>query len=321
MKKHFKNFKKQSIAILLLLAIVITPLFAACSSGSMAYDEMENTAQPEIGDASGGVNYMPSDAIVSDKTEPEHNDIVERKIIRNVTIYGETKQYDSAMNAINASVAEYGGYVSESKVTGTNYNYKGYTSGRHAYLVIKIPAEKLDTFLSQVGDTLNVTSSHSSEQDVSEAYYSVEARLQTLNAERDSLLAMMSSLNASSDYDFWYTIQKRISEIEQQIAEYQAVIRTYDNKVTYSTVNLTIDEVVEYTPIEDEEPGFFERIKDAFVESWTDFGEFCMNAMVVFIYAIPTLLVVVGIPAIIVVIIIKSSKKKKKKKKNTSKEE
>ena len=137
--------------------------------------------------------------------------------------------------------------------------------------------------------------------------------METLNAERQSLLAMMGSLDNASDYNFWYTLQKRISEIEQQLAEYQSQIDLYDNKVSYSTVNLTLYEVFEYTPQNVEEPTFFERISKAFTSGWKDFGEFCMDFAVFTVAALPTLIVlaVLGIAALIIVRAIIKKKKAK----------
>jgi hypothetical protein len=166
-----------------------------------------------------------------------------------------------------------------------------------------------------------VTTSSSTQQDVSEAYYSIEARMKTLETERESLLAMMASIDTAKDYDFWYTLQKKISETEQQIAEYQAILKSYDGQVAYSTVNLTVYEVVEYTPVQNEAPTFGERIAEAFVDSWTDFGEGCMDFAVFMVSAIPTLLIFPGIPAVIVIIVIAVHKKNKKKKEEKEEKE
>ena len=302
-----KTFRYTSFA-LALVALLLIPLFAACASQGNYAADMDMSVAPEKGDTSGGVSYAPDGSLTADNAVNAN-----RKIIRTFTVYGETKTYDNALAEINTSIAAFGGYISESRVTGASYNQYG-SYGRTAYFVIRIPAENLDAFISQIGGALNITSSASTQQDVSEAYYSIEARMKTLETERESLLAMMASIDTAKDYDFWYTLQKKISETEQQIAEYQAILKTYDGQVAYSTVNLTIDEVVEYSPIRDGEPTFGERIAKAFVESWQDFGEGFMDFTVFMVSAIPTLLIFPGIPAVIVVIVIVVNRKNKKKK-------
>ena len=307
-----KNIRYASVIALILSALFIIPLFGSCASGgSYATDE----AYPEIDyskneNYDGGVSYAPDGSLTADNTATAN-----RKIIRTFTVYGETKTYDAALAEINTSITAYNGYISESRVTGASYNYRG-SYGRTAYLVIKIPAENLDAFISQIGGALNITSSASTQQDISEAYYSIEARMKTLETERESLLAMMASIDTAKDYDFWYTLQKKISETEQQIAEYQAILKSYDGQVSYSTVNLTIEEVVEYTPTKADEPTFGERIAEAFVESWQDFGAGFMDFTVFMVSAIPTLIIFPGIPAVIVIIVIVVHKKKKKDKEN-----
>lgn len=306
-----KTIRYVSLFAVILAAVIIIPLFASCSAGSANYvGDMDMGVAPEKGESSGGVSYAPDASIPNTSNATQTT----RKIIRTYTVYGETKEYDSALAQINSSVSAFGGYISESRVNGASYNYKGNSYSRQAYLVIKIPAENLDAFISQIGGALNVTSSASTQQDVSEAYYSIEARMKTLETERESLLAMMASIDTAKDYDFWYTLQKKISETEQQIAEYQAILKSYDGQVSYSTVNLTIDEVVEYTPIKDDEPTFGERIAEAFVKSWKNFGIGFMDFTVFLVSAIPTLLIFPGIPAVIVIIVIAVNRKNKKKK-------
>jgi len=312
-----KTIRYVSLFAIILAAVIIIPLFASCSAGSENYvgDMDMGIVPPEKGETSGGVSYAPDASIPNTPNETQTT----RKIIRTFTVHGETKEYDVAVSAINSSIAAYGGYVSESRVTGPSYSYSGKGYSREAYFVIKIPAENLDAFISQIGGSLNVTTSSSTQQDVSEAYYSIEARMKTLETERESLLAMMASIDTAKDYDFWYTLQKKISETEQQIAEYAAILKSYDGQVAYSTVNLTVSEVVEYTPIKDDEPTFGERIAEAFVDSWTDFGEGCMDFAVFLVSALPTLLIFPGIPAVIVVIVIVVNRKNKKKKQEENK--
>ena len=312
-----KTIRYVSLFAIILAAVIIIPLFASCSAGSENYvgDMDMGIVPPEKGETSGGVSYAPDASIPNTPNETQTT----RKIIRTFTVHGETKEYDVAVSAINSSIAAYGGYVSESRVTGPSYSYSGKGYSREAYFVIKIPAENLDAFISQIGDSLNVTTSSSTQQDVSEAYYSIEARMKTLETERESLLAMMASIDTAKDYDFWYTLQKKISETEQQIAEYAAILKSYDGQVAYSTVNLTVSEVGEYTPIKDDEPTFGERIAEAFVDSWTDFGEGCMDFAVFLVSALPTLLIFPGIPAVIVVIVIVVNRKNKKKKQEENK--
>ncbi len=311
-----KNIKKTWIAAFFVLLLVSSALFASCSaqdlSANEAFGSTEKAESNALGSDSSKDEMLSAPALPNADKESADSSY-EAKIIRTFVLNAETKEYDGTVSALYDAIALHGGYVSSSKVSGKSYNQYGDKYNREATLVIRIPAEKADEFIKSLDGSMNVTSSSSAEQDVSNSYYSITARMETLNAERQSLLAMMGSINNATDYDFWYTLQKRISEIEQQLAEYQAQIDLYDNKVSYSTITLTLFEVIEYTPKTVEEPSFFERIGKAFSESWKAFGEFCMDFAVFTVAALPTLivLVVLGTAALIIVRAIVKKKKAK----------
>lgn len=309
-----KNIKKTWIAAFFVLLLVSSALFASCSAQDVGANEAyRDTAKAEseaLG--SNATGEMIAKPLLPDDEKSPTDSEYEAKIIRTFVINAETKEYDGTVDALYDAISLHGGYVSSSKVSGKSYNQYGEKYNREATLVIRIPAEKADEFIRGLDGTMNVTSSSSAEQDVSNSYYSITARMETLNAERQSLLAMMGSINNATDYDFWYTLQKRISEIEQQLAEYQAQIDIYDNKVSYSTITLTLFEVIEYTPKTVEEPSFSERVGNAFSESWKAFGEFCMDFAVFMVAALPVLLVL-AVLVIASLLIVKVIIKKRKK--------
>ena len=131
----------------------------------------------------------------------------------------------------------------------------------------------------------------------------------TLKAERDGLRQIIQSLNTSQQYDYWYKMTTRLSELEQQIASYEAQLRSLDSKIAYSTCNLYLSEVVEYTVPTVKPKTFGERFGAAFKDSWEDFGNGCQNFAIWFVGAIPTLLVLAVVFGGIGIIAIKVLKK------------
>lgn len=295
---------KTSRIILVVLLLLPALCFASCAKANESlgnsYDadaKYPTAESPEIG--------MGNDKLNS--TAPPA-DIVERKIIKTYDLNAETKEFDTTISAIAALVAEHGGYVESNSVSNRNY---GAQSSRYASYKFRIPAENAEEFVSSVGNTLNVTRNNSYVEDVSESYYSIEATLQELQTERDSLLAIMESINTQQDYDFWLTVQTRLSTVRQQIARYQAQLNNYDSRVAYSTINLSINEVVTYTPTEE---GFFAKISNAFVEGWVTFGEF-MEGLVVVIITIFPFLIIPGIALAVIIVLVRRNGKKKREQK------
>ena len=293
--------------VLVLLALATVLCFASCSK---SYDSVGNSSAelapeaPEIGMTNDKLNSsdLPADA-------------VERKIIKTYDLNAETKEFDATVASLDALVAQYGGYVESNSITNRNYNSK---MSRYASYKFRIPAENAEAFVGSIGNTLNVTRQNSNAEDVSESYYSIEATLEELQIERDSLLTMMQSLDTQKDYNFWLTIQTRLSEVRQQIARYQAQLKNYDSRVEYSTVSLYINEVVDYTSVEEE--SFGTKLGTAFRDGWVEFGEFVEDFVIWIAEALP-FLVLFAIALVILCIVSRRVRAKRKAKKPAKKDD
>ncbi len=292
--------------VLVLLALATVLCFASCSK---SYDSVGNSSAelapetPEIG--------MTNDKLNASNLP---TDTVERKIIKTYDLNAETKEFDATVASLDALVAQYGGYVESNSITNRNYNSK---MSRYASYKFRIPAENAEAFVGSIGNTLNVTRQNSNAEDVSESYYSIEATLEELQIERDSLLTMMQSLDTQKDYNFWLTIQTRLSEVRQQIARYQAQLKNYDSRVEYSTVSLYINEVVDYTSVEEE--SFGTKLGTAFRDGWVAFGEFVEDFVIWIAEALP-FLVLFAIALVILCIVSRRIRAKRKAKKPAKKD-
>ena len=221
------------------------------------------------------------------------------KIIKTVTMNTETKEYDNAISELNRLISEHGGFVESSSANGQSLDYSG-VYRRSAKFTVRIPAEQLDSFLSASQQLLNVTYSHSTSENITAEYYDIQSRLEVLRTERDALNGM---LEKATDVDSMLSIRDRLYNVIEEIESYETRLRVYDSLVSYSTVNLTLDEVVEYTKVKAEEPSWGERLVDAFKESWQDFAEGFQDFTVGFLYAIPTLMVLGMIAAVVLLIL------------------
>ena len=201
--------------------------------------------------------------------------------------------------------------MESSDVRNQSLNSSAAAYSRYATYTLRVPAEEADAFVNSIGTAFHVTGNNSTVKDISDTYYSIEAVLEELYAERDSLLAMMESLDSNSDYNFWLTLQQRLSEIKQEIAVYQAQLNGYDSKVAYSTLHLSVTEVITYTA-QAESGKFGSRISAAFRDSWIDFAQGWQNVAVWFVGAIPTLLVLGGIAVALALIFTRIFRGKKK---------
>ncbi len=130
----------------------------------------------------------------------------------------------------------------------------------------------------------NVTRRSENVQDVTLEYVDMASHKKTLQAEHDRLLELMEQAESIEDI---ITIEERLSNVRYQIESMEAQLRTYDNKVDYSTVYLDVSEVQELTPVHEET--LWERISGGFLEDLKGIGDGALEILVWLLVHIPTL--------------------------------
>lgn len=310
------------IYVIMLAAALLT---ACGNAGNMSAGTYEAPAADAAYDSGGGIYANESIAqaeykdleIAEEEAGVDTPDVPEaaatkRKLIKNVNLSVETEQFDSLVPVIEQRVAALGGYIEEMSSYSRNNEYASGYQGtryfRYASMTVRIPRENLEAFLEEVGEQSNVVSRSESVTDVTLQYVDLESHKKALLTEQDRLLELMEQAETVEDI---IAIEGRLSEVRYQIESMEAQLRTYDNKIDYSTVYLSIDEVEHYSPAEDATTG--ERIRNGFMESVEGVGRGFRNSAIWFVIHIPYLLVwavVIAIVAFAVRVIIKRSRKK-----------
>ncbi len=279
----------KSLAILLSLLCLCTFVVSCAKAGNDAMMEKPNSSGGAYGESGKGeLGFADVDVSV------DSSQVAERKVIKTFDISTETKAFDEALDALEALVAEKGGYVESATMNNQSLNYSSANYTRYASFTIRIPAEHADAFVGSMGDLLNITSNRSYVEDVSETYYSIEARLEELKVERDALLDILNDTATKKDYNFWLTVKQRLSEVTQQIAVYQGQLNRYDGKIAFSTVNLSVREVLTFSAVT-QSNRFGSRLGAAFKEGWNDFVIGLQDFAIWLAEALPTLVLLAGI--------------------------
>ena len=313
-----KHITPRLIALLLAAFTVIS--LVACSSGDKSSSPSDSLAWGE-NSAGGMEGGMKDEAIAPDSTGQSYD----RKIIRRVDMSCETKVFDDALSMIMATLSTYGGHVEASSINGTGYDasrstgttYSQTQSPRRASLTLRVPAEKLDTFLEtlRTDEGIRIRSQTSTSDEITATYYDLKTRLDTLGAERDALMAMLEGFTDYKDISAMLMVQERLYDVIEEIEALQTRINLYDDQVAMSTVTLSLTEVLTYTTPQN--PTFGARISQAFRNSWTDFADGCQDFAVFFVSALPTLLTFAVIVGGILCIILLGIRGGKKRKQNT----
>jgi len=240
-----------------------------------------------------------------------------RKLITTMNINAETHDLNTLLTNIENKTEELGGYIESTDINmGTNsYDYYYMREGDYyvtnsASVTIRIPEDKLDSFVSNFEEQSNITYKSSSVEDVTLKYSDVKTRISALETEEERLLDFMEKATSIEEM---MTVEDRLTEVQYELQSYESQLRTMDNLINYSTVNINIDEVKEYTEVKEEvRDGFFERIADGFMENSKSVLSGLKEFVIWFISHIPQF-IVLGIFVGIIVLIVKKSNKKNKR--------
>lgn len=269
------------------------------TSADLSYNTYETVATEEIEDETVEFENNPETRNVQDTS---------RKLIKTVDMNVETKDFEGLIPLIENRVSDLGGYIENSDV----YNGSSYTSYRDlrwAYLTIRVPQDKLDGFIQDVQGVSNVTNCNRSVEDVTLTYVDLESHKKALLTEQERLLELLEIAENVEDI---ITIESRLSDVRYEIESMESRLRSYDNKVDYSTVYMNIEEVEILTPVAEESVG--QRIVRGFTGSVTDVLDGIKEFFIGFIINLPYLVVWGIIIAVIVMISIKVMRVRRKRK-------
>lgn len=312
--------KLRQIFLGMTCSIAMILMLSGCgASKSSAYDYKESAY--EYGNYASDDLY--SESVASEVTEEammesSNSEVTvqdtSRKLIRNVNLSAETEEFDTLLQTVNNKVSALGGYI-ENSVVYNGSNYYG-SSRRSATLTIRIPAEKLDDFLSTIGEESNIVSRSEDVTDVTLSYVDMESHKKVLLAEQERLLELLDKAESIEDI---ITIESRLSEVRYQIESMESQLRTMDNQVSFSTVTLDVEEVERLTPVA--ERSIWERIGEGFsmnlIGAGRDVVDFFVNVIIElpYIFLFLVKLAIFVVIAIFVVKIVRKQICKRKEKK------
>ena len=198
----------------------------AAVDSPMAADYSLNTMALESGADNGAAVYSEDDAAAAAHST-DH-----AKIIYTANLSLESKDYDAARAALDAALAEAGGYLESSS------EYSDAGDSRSVSLTYRVPQQNYENFLAAVAEAGNVTYKNQQADDVTAQYMDVETRLENLKNQRT------------------------------QIESWQSQMDWYNDQVEECTVYVSLSEVSTYSPPSE---GFGSRFVSALSAGWQNF--------------------------------------------------
>lgn len=289
---------KKLFALFLCIALALSLAACGASKDSVAMNDAEfYSAQVESG--SGDLKYTASNS-TADSVQSETVSETNEKIIKTVDLEVQTKEYDTYISALTASISANGGYVEKSEADMGGY----YDSNRYSTYVARIPADKLDAFLAAAGENGKIVSKTENQQNVTLEYVDLESRISAYKTEKETLTKLLEKAESLENV---LSIQERLSEVNYQIESYTSQLRVLENRVSYSTVTLRISEVERVT---EAEPTLWQRIKNSFLDNVDNLVDGLGDIAVGVLGGLPIILPVAAAIIVAILIIRKLIKKR-----------
>ena len=303
----------------LLLAALL--MFALCACGSAntaasapsaAYDMATTEAaypEPEEAAEYGGFAVAAGTQLETGSgAAPEGSP---EKLIYSASATVETTEFDQTVEKLTALVAEYGGFVESSSINGSNYysQSRGYSSERYASYVIRVPSDRFSTLMSSLSTLGNVPYSHTYTENITAQYYDTDARLTAYKTQETRLLEMMEIAETVEDL---ISIEEKLTELRYKIESLQSTLNNWDRQVSYSSLNLEVQEVIEYTP--ESRMSYGQELALALTNGLKRTGEFFKDLLLTLVGALPALVILAVVLAILIPVWKKRRKARRMKK-------
>lgn len=277
---------KRALALLIFPILLFASLTACARMGNDSADQgaqmQEDIAREQDMAGDGMAGSAPDHATDSDEGGLDLGE----KIIENASLDFETTEFEDTTAFINNKIEEYGGSLEHSSRGQSSSSY-GFI-GEYISMTIRLPHDQLRPFIDELNahDELFIQHQEISRADVTRAFRDNETRIAILREEEMALREMLQEQGSLEEV---LQIRTRLYQVISEREIYEDANRTYNEQAEFSTVYLHVQQ----TDRADTRNvgGFWNRLADAFVDSFYRFIAVSQSLVITFVYAIPYLII------------------------------
>lgn len=198
---------------------------------------------------------------------PKKIDTISKKIIKNGNMKIQVGDIKKAQNQVREILNKNNAYIQTEQFQNTDMD-------DNLDLVIRVPHKNFDALVNSFSDGVgSVLSKNISSDDVTEEYTDVSIKLANKRIYLEKYRDMLRSASTTKDM---IEIQEKIRELEDEIDVAEGRLRFIDDRVNYSTLNLSLyKEKVRSSATS--KIGFGSRFADSVTEGWNSFVTFLLG--------------------------------------------
>ena len=297
-----------AIAILLITALILGACGGAAparETGKAVYQEhdaaMPMPEQPASAPSAAlpeesGAQQTPTDALLND-----------RKIIYNASIFLIVKDTEQTAQDIETMANSMDGYVA---------SMNGYRQDdRMIYdITIRIPAGKFDNSLTALRNlAVRVENENINTNDVTDQYYDIDARLDTLKATEKELTQLLKETRErGGKVEDIMKIYDRLIQIRSEIESLQGQLNRLDKLTAFSTIDIHLEPSVLNQPIGTKGWNPAETVKKS-LQALISILTGLVNFLIALVIVVVPVAIIILLPLALVIWLIRRWQKRRKK--------
>ncbi|SHF55032.1 DUF4349 domain-containing protein [Chryseobacterium sp. OV279] len=198
---------------------------------------------------------------------PKKIDTIAKKVIKNGNMRIQVGDIKKAQTQVADILKKNNAYIQTEQFQNTDVD-------DNLDLVIRVPHKNFDALINSFSDGVgSVLSKNISSDDVTEEYTDVSIKLANKRIYLEKYRDMLRSASTTKDM---IEIQEKIRELEDEIDVAEGRLRFIDDRVNYSTLNLSLyKEKVRSSATS--KIGFGSRFGDSVTEGWNSFVSFLLG--------------------------------------------
>ncbi|WP_306621239.1 DUF4349 domain-containing protein [Chryseobacterium ginsenosidimutans] len=212
---------------------------------------------------------MPDDEADDTSDSPNKIDTISKKIIKNGDMRIQVGDIKKAQNQVNEIIKNNKAYIQKEEFQNTD-------TDENLNITIRVPHKNFDPLVNSFSNGIgSVLSKNISSSDVTEEYTDVSIKLANKKIYLEKYRDMLKSAATTKDI---LEIQENIRELEDEIDVSEGRLRFIDDRVNYSTLNLSLykEKVRSLTT---SNVGFGSRFGDSLTEGWNSFVAFFLGVI------------------------------------------
>lgn len=217
--------------ILILIALFLCGF--ACGGGgkapggsqSTSATEAKNTARMEKSSVSPTLAGNGDGTAEAAKPQPDI-----RKIIKHGQLSIDSYDVDAAADMVRS-------YADGANIYITQDELRNSYGSNEVVITIRVVNSRFDSLMANICKLGTVKNKSVSRDDVTEDYIDISARMNSKKVLEERYLELLKQAKKMEDI---LQIEKSINEVREEIESAEGKLRYYDNRVEYSTIELTI---------------------------------------------------------------------------------